>query len=313
MTAKKRLIFVTGIASAISMVSAAVFAFIADNDFWTNFSFAVFGSSLLGFIMSLVEYFVEKRSALEEYYLAAVDLTKIYSHAKYFFIGEPKTLLLEYFTEQQTMLAKSVLSEQKIFPAKDKLLQHMRNVWANTIDIPEPEFSQYVSLQFNEEIQKYNIALQETLESYIQIAVADFRILENAFGKINFLFTNHRFRKKIYSDIHSPLREYHRVLSRKTYQFKSFLKAQNGNTAAMIDIVVELQERYYKIVKQSDEYTETVTVYQQFLDDINDKIEWLRCKMYRKEYEPTKQTPFEQYQRVLRAHAPIPAPIKHEK
>lgn len=62
MRAKKYLVITTAIISIIAFMEAFVFEYcFSGMSFWVNLSFAILGSSSLGFIMSLVEYLVERR------------------------------------------------------------------------------------------------------------------------------------------------------------------------------------------------------------------------------------------------------------
>ena len=75
MKAKKWLIIITLIVSIVSFIIAfvigkKVLAYIYD------VSMALFGSAALGFIMSITEYYVERRKAMEEFWIQAVNVLK---------------------------------------------------------------------------------------------------------------------------------------------------------------------------------------------------------------------------------------------
>lgn len=101
MKAKKWLIIITGVISFLSIMCAFWFDCIG-NQFFMNFSFAIMGSAILGGIMSLTEYFVTKKQALEQYYLASYDILKQIEKVKYFFADEPIDLIIEFFHEKRT-------------------------------------------------------------------------------------------------------------------------------------------------------------------------------------------------------------------
>lgn len=309
MTSKKKLVIVTGVLSFISILTAIVFNYLFKIDFLSDFSFAILGSSLLGFIMSMVEYFVEKNSALEEYYSAALNLISVYSKAKYFIMNEPKELLIAYYNELQTIVPKRYSFEEPTYPAKDKLFKCMNDIWTNTIDIPESEFSEYANRQFDIEIKKYNKELKDTISSYLTISETSISALENAYGKLDFIFGNQKFRAKIYENIHNPLKEYKRFIDEKGFYFRTFMNAKKSNPAVMIDMIDEIQKKYYRTIDKSNEYLSVTIVYRQFIDDMNDKLEWLRCEIYHDNYSPLEHVPFVQYQRSLKLYQP-PAVLK---
>lgn len=286
------------------MISALVFNYLFEMDFWINFSFAILGSSFLGFIMSLVEYFVEKSIVLEEYYLAALNLINTYSKAKYFIMNEPKELLTAYYNESHKIIPKYFPSEMPAHSAKDELFKYMNNIWRNTIDLPEPEFSEYANEQFDIEIKKYNQELKDTISSYLTISETNILPLENAYGKLDFIFGNRKFRAKIYKRIHKPFQEYKRFIDEKAFHFRTFMNAKNGNSAVMIDMIDEIQKKYYKTIDKSNEYFSVIIIYRQFIDDMNDKIDWLLSEIYHHNYSPSEHRPFMQYQRMLKLYQP---------
>ena len=96
MKVKKRLVIATCTASIISILLAVLFQFFITrigrcgevSSFMVNLSFAIFGSEVLGFIMSIVEYFVAKKHALENYYLEALKTYNIFSKIVFLQITE---------------------------------------------------------------------------------------------------------------------------------------------------------------------------------------------------------------------------------
>ena len=66
MKAKKWVTFITAGISVISLI-CAIIANCVCIDLMYDISMAVFGSALLGFIMSLIEYFAERRKAMEDF------------------------------------------------------------------------------------------------------------------------------------------------------------------------------------------------------------------------------------------------------
>lgn len=297
MKAKKRLIYAIGLVTVVSIIGAAVSTCL-DATFWMNFSFAVFGSSLLGLIMSWVEYFVERRVALEQYYLAAVDVSIAFAKAKYFTMYEPKELLMAYFSERQW---ESYMDENNTLPAKNELFQYMRRGWGVIVEIPEPEFSQYAQREFDRRIKAYDATLADTIAGYIEIAGTSIQGLENAYGKLDFLLSNH-LRARIFDEIHEPIREYRRCIREKTSCFRAFVRSKPEYTAQAIDLVDEIQQKFFRTIIKSDEESDTTIVFQQFVDDLDDQIEWLRCKMYKENYAKQEHTPLLWYQQIKKIH-----------
>ena len=85
MKAKKWLTIITLAISIIALVLA----------------FAI-GSALLGFIMSLTEYFVEKQKSMEEFWLQATKVLKELRKIKYLDFDAPAELVLNALQEENS-------------------------------------------------------------------------------------------------------------------------------------------------------------------------------------------------------------------
>ena len=73
MKAKKWLIIITLIVSIVSFIIAFVIGK-KSTCIYYDVSMALFGSAALGFIMSITEYYVERRKAMEEFWIQAVNV-----------------------------------------------------------------------------------------------------------------------------------------------------------------------------------------------------------------------------------------------
>lgn len=286
MKAKKWLVIVTFLATIISLAGAFCFNYCCKYmEFWVNLSFAIFGSAALGLLMSLVEYFAAKRDALERYYRAADNLYKIYSKAQYFIVYEPLELVKAYFSETRSIFNES-------FPAKNALFEYMNAKWKMTVDIPEPEYSQFAQQEFDCVVATYRDQLVRTMETYILIADQSKWELESAYGELDFLISNGSLRGEIYNRIHSPIQEYYKFIAEKAYHFRSFMQAKNGNVAAMIGFVDEIQQKYYKTDIRVDQNGKMIIVYRQFIDELDNQLRWLLSRINREEYVPCKAEPY---------------------
>ena len=75
MKAKKWLTIITGCISLLSLIAALIIGK-TSNCILYDISMAIFGSALLGAIMSLTEYFVERRKAMEQFWDEARKVLK---------------------------------------------------------------------------------------------------------------------------------------------------------------------------------------------------------------------------------------------
>ena len=286
MKAKKWLVIVTFLATIISLAGAFCFNFVCKYmEFWVNLSFAIFGSAALGFLMSLVEYFAAKRDALERYYRAADKLYKIYAKAQYFVVHEPLELVEAYFSETRSIFNTS-------FPAKKALFEYMNAKWKMTVDIPEPEYSQFAQLEFDRIVATYREQLEKTMEAYVSIAEQSQWELDSTYGELDFLISNRLLRGEIFNRIHSPIQEYGKFIAEKAFHFRGFMQAENGNVATMIGFVDEIQQKYYKTDIRVDQNGKMIIVYRQFIDELDNQLRWLLSRINGEEYVPCKAEPY---------------------
>lgn len=270
MKARKRLVIATFITSIVSLLIAVLTHFIFNSmfnsivlpSFIENFSFAVFGSALLGFVMSLIEYYVSRKKALENYYLEAIKVLNLFSIIKYFFFAEPKDLVQEYFSEE---IVNEILLNRKRSKYNCSLYKHMESVWRKTLDIPEPEFSLFAHQQFDETVKSYRHSVISTIESYIKVSEKNIAFLDTAYAELDFVFKNKSLRNMIYKEIHKPLFEHKNLIDEKSYHFRTYLQANHGNTPVMLDYIDELQKTLFTVKKSSHDQFDFFIIYYTFL------------------------------------------------
>jgi hypothetical protein len=79
LTIYKRSFVVTLVISVISFLIAAILNYAMQEQFWCNVLLGIFGGAVLTSITSIIGYFVERRHALEEFYLETIKLLKRYN------------------------------------------------------------------------------------------------------------------------------------------------------------------------------------------------------------------------------------------
>lgn len=304
MRSKKWLVIITGIISIVTVVCAYWFCDVVDNEFLKNFFFAIMGSALLGVIMSLTEYYVARKQALENYYLTAYDILKEIMKVEYFFADEPMDLIESYFHEEQDNRHMRVIGKESEDTAKSNLLNCMLAKWKKTDDIPEDIFLEYAEQKFATQVTDYQRNMITAMESYVEVSQVDIRPLENAYGELDFFFANRTLRKDIYEGIHTALRNYKHETAQKAYHFNLHLSKKSDNFAVLIGMVDELQKMYFSVDDQSDGNYSVITIRRSFADSIDDKIEKLRCKIYKQKYHNTEHFPVAEYLILRRTKGP---------
>lgn len=106
MKVKKWLSIITLGCTLVSAVLAVLIGK-ASNNIWYDFSMAVFGSALLGFIMSVIEYNVARRTAMELFWQEArKDLGEL-RKIKYFNANAPLEKILDCISEEGNAFANA--------------------------------------------------------------------------------------------------------------------------------------------------------------------------------------------------------------
>ena len=85
MKAKKWLTIMSLIVSLLALVAAFVIGK-DSNCIYYDVSMALLGSAVLGFIMSITEYYVERRKAMEEFWIQATNILKELRR-RFFYLG----------------------------------------------------------------------------------------------------------------------------------------------------------------------------------------------------------------------------------
>ena len=101
MKAKKWLTIITGCISLLSLIAALIIGK-TSNCILYDISMAIFGSALLGAIMSLTEYFVERRKAMEQFWDEARKVLKELRKIRYINVDAPHDLICACFSEEES-------------------------------------------------------------------------------------------------------------------------------------------------------------------------------------------------------------------
>lgn len=76
MSIYKKGIIVSAILLGVSLMGALILNYIVGELFWCNVMLGVFGGAVLNLISSILGYFTERRTAMEEFYIESLKLSK---------------------------------------------------------------------------------------------------------------------------------------------------------------------------------------------------------------------------------------------
>ena len=84
--------------------------------------------------------------------------------------------------------------------------------------------------------------LDTAIDVFLQMAEFDYQPFDDAFGEMCFLFHNKKLHKEIAERIYTPIMEVRNLVQEKSFHFKLYKRAENGNRAVMQRFVDEIDK-----------------------------------------------------------------------
>lgn len=278
MRAKKWLTFIT-FGSAVVAIIIAALAGKGSGGMVYDIAMAVLGSALLGFIMSLIEYFVERRNAMEVFWdesCRALDALRKY---RYINIDAPVEIVLACFQEEWSNGFRHRMDPTANDDSKDALIswyeEHIPMAWTENDDISTELDKLYAA-----QMKAYQREFRKSIESCVAVAKLDLGQLGNAYGNLDFMFGNRSLRSDAYTKIYNRIVEFRDLARSELYHFNILLNGE-GSFPVCARKAIKICKRVFteEIVRDNGE--ETKVVYQTAFDDIDIELEKFRCRMYR--------------------------------
>lgn len=291
MKAKKWLTIITLVIAIISLFIAIIIDK-NSNCITYDISMAIFGGATLGFIMSLTEYYVERRRAMEEFWLQATRVLNELRKIKYLDVDAPIKLTVDAIIEENSNMWKKKIrglntDEEISVSAKKKLIS-----WYEENNLfplgKSTDIDMEVEQLYESKMAESKEVFVQCMDSYREASVVDLGNLDNAYGNLDFIMVNKCIRKKAYELIFEKLRKIVYEFKSEVYYF-NLLKDGNGNFAICALKVSELNQEYFMSKEEkTHEYINTL-IFQNIFDDIDASLEKFRCEIYKSKYiEPKK-------------------------
>lgn len=125
MKAKKWLTIIAGSFSLLSFIAALIIGK-SSNCILYDISMAVFGSALLGAIMSLTEYFVDRRKSMEQFWDEARKVLNELRKIRYINVDAPHELICACFLEEESNKWHRIFNDPQSETARNKLIYGLR-------------------------------------------------------------------------------------------------------------------------------------------------------------------------------------------
>lgn len=297
MKAKKWLTIITFICSIISAL-VGVYTYFKGGGIIYDFAMAIFGSALLGFIMSLTEYFPERKKSMENFWTETYKVIDAMQKLKYVDIDEPKDIVLQALHEEQNneyiySLGEDEAKSLQLSPshsAKEKMKQWMiENSYLKHLDKKAAEHK--AEERYTHKIEEYKKQLQECIDSYLAFSKFDLSNLSTAYGSLDFIFANSSIRCHVYTRIYEKIKNLKFSALARTPNFNA-LKEGKGNIYVCAQDSWEISDMHFDITYQKSEKNAHKSIYHKSSDDLRDEIEWFHSKIYfKKQPESKKRIP----------------------
>ena len=297
MKAKKWVTIITAGISAVSLI-CAIIANCFCIKLMYDISMAIFGSALLGFIMSLIEYFAERRRAMEDFLRAAYKVYVQLRKIKFLKLDEPQVLILDCISEEQHNKlwekcdgeTAKVLGVEAVHKKRDAYITWMQE--NEPMSFSESDDIESILIRiYNERIENYSNIFTKYMDMYIAASKIDLENLSNAYGNLDFLFDNKKIRLIAFESIYSKLQEYRNKIKLEVFHF-NMIKDGKGSFGVCCKKVLDLNDFFFATETTQKDGSEWTTVYQRKFDDVSDRIEEFRSKIYfRKEVKYEKKAP----------------------
>lgn len=293
MKAQKWLTITTLTVSIISLVAAFVIGK-DSNCIYYDIAMALLGSAVLGFIMSITEYYVERRKAMEEFWIQATNVLKELRKIKHSDLDAPIDLIIgvfreEYSNEQNQIFSISSEDKEIHHEAKNNLISwYEENVlfaFDENMDI-DRELEEF----YKSKIGNYKKSFLQCMDSYHLASTVELGMLDNAYGNLDFIFANKCIRQNAYDLIYDKIRKIIFKFKTETYHF-NLLKDGKGNFPVCATKVSDLDKEYFLSKEETEHGYSQTLIYQNIFDDIDASLEQFRCKIYRTKYEEPKREP----------------------
>lgn len=287
MKTKCKILKLSIIISIIFLILFSIFFFMYKHnentlfEYIYNISLGLFGSSFVVFLTSITEYRVAKTQLLENIWNESrklnIQLHKIRPIHSYI----DDDTLVNYVNEwlfRQTEEDKLIFGDKH--EAYDKLYNYLLEYYKESINqLPRKEIKSYVDSLINSEREKIIEKLEKVIDQYLNLNNYSFLEFNNLLGDVEF-FTGKSEYLRLYQNIYEPLRNMYNDLKECVcYHFDLYRNDEINRPDVLLSILFENQDKLFRIEKKKEKGYECDSIYADFCDNIDDKIEEFRAKI----------------------------------
>lgn len=298
MQSKKKLFYLTLTLSLLSLVASVLlflwhtYSAVPVASLLYSLSLGLFSSSLLGCTMSLTEYFVAKKEAMETFYEEAAKVLLALKGIQYFDIDAPVDLVQACFGEEQKN--NSILGASKFVldrSEKDRLCgwylstlpENVRNSSRFQDDWSPEDW-------YQEKMKEYDDRLEKCFDSIIALGDLDFSPLQKSYGNLDF-FRNKKWREGQVTPIYQRMVQAKKLAEEKAFHFKICKESPNGNKFVNIWFLMLAYQEWFTATEHPQGEMVKTMIYFTLTDELTGQLESYRSSIYGQTPEATSPQP----------------------
>ena len=285
MRSQKWITFITFFLTVASLVSAMVYK-TREPSFIYDISLAVFGSSFLGFIMSLTEYFAVRRNTMEKFWEEAVSIVNQLEKMRPVVCQIPEDVMVGCFRDEE----RSKIYEPFGIDNHSEHICSSKQAYLENITIPddcilsEDEKNKFAEERYQADMEKWRSYFCNAIDCYIKASEFSLRQLNMLAGDLDFMFGNRTVRKIAYEDILGSLQQIKTFLTEHTYHMRIW-KEGNGSFPEAVRQTYVISSKLFKREKSIVCGCQFENYYPDTFYAIDKSLEKFRVKIYRQQKE----------------------------
>lgn len=268
----------------------------------------IFTSTVVILIIAIREYKDSKIATLEDYYNVSSNFLRNYRNIQYLNLDQPFDIVHGCIWEEAENKRKTNINmqldglikksgrkrnkkiakkayEKTSFEEKEKMKDY---IWSCTDEKTKRMFNnieiknQYLEDEYRKVMQNYYIKIDEVMKQYIRIKKLEYDVVESVFGKIDFIFSNKKLRKKfIYNRLHDRQRLVLHTIREEAWHFEEYYKMENGNLPVMLSKIMKIQD----VLFRKEEGKLGYSIYNSYCYEIDIQLSELLRVIYGKGYK----------------------------
>ena len=254
MREKKWLVYITGILTVLSLIVVLVISKNQCSKLYDIF-LAVFGSSILGLIMSLIQYFSERRSAMEKFLIIVLNYTKAIIEFEHLNFKQPIELIISNVNNF------GYKRNDKAFDELKSWLQKNRKSYSddNCIRIIDNAKRVFIDYQCN-------------LEKIAKLSEDE---LDFAYGNLDFLMNKNVRNNLAYNKMYSEIKSVIKLVKNSKITYKRFKKCEVP-FKYYCNTIVDIDKKLF-VVYENENHIKTKNI---CVDNLMNNIDEFCSKIY---------------------------------